>query len=56
MSLNISELGLGKLAEFSESAHCKNKPMKSSDSSSSVVKLQADFKTHVIFSDFSFDS
>lgn len=56
MSLNISELGLGKLAEFSESAHCKNKPMKRSDSLSSVVKLQADFKTHVIFSDFSFYS
>lgn len=56
MSLNISELGLGKLAEFSESAHFKNKPMKNSDSSSSVVKLQADFKTHVIFTDFSFNS
>lgn len=49
MSLSISELGLGKLAEFSESAHFKNKPMESSDSSSSVVKLQADFKTRDIF-------
>lgn len=55
MSLSISELGLGKLAEFSESARFKNKPMESSDSSSSVVKLQADFKT-LIFSDFSFNS
>lgn len=52
MFLYISELGLGKPAEFSESAHFENKqaktPMKSSDSLSSVDKLQADFKTRGI--------
>ena len=49
--LAISELGHRKFAEFFTSAHFKKKETtKSSDSLSSVDKLQADFKTHVVVS------
>lgn len=55
-SLPFLNRGVGNL-QFSKSAHFKKEETtKSSDSLSSVDKLQADFKTHVICSDFSFDN